>query len=1086
MSEPTSPWTSAGLDSPACRAREELARPFRLIMFDWDGTAVEGRSADATRVTSLIDRILATGTRVAIVTGTKLQNVLAQLGEGLAIPHRRLLFVAANRGSEVFAFDRRGDPIPVFVRTATPEENAKLDAAATEIVARLTKLTGLSFGLVRDRLNRRKIDLIPTPEWADPPKSAIGALLNATEARLRGAGLGRGVREAFEVSLRVAHELGLPDARVTSDVKHVEVGLTDKRDAVAYLLTEVAAPLAIPSHDILVLGDEFGPLGGFEGSDSKMLDLPGIEGATVVSVGPEPAGAPPSVLHLGGGPARFCELLEDQLDLNRRLGCFATPRDAAWIVEEGGFEVAREHEIESILSLANGYLGTRGSLAEGSSVSRPATFLAGAFEASNDLARVPELVVLPDWGRIRVSVEGEEISVERGTMTGHRRVLDMRRGVLFREGVAHARSGHITAIRTIHAASLANRHLLFEGIELTPSNYSGWVRVETLLSGEVRSASGALHWQSFTPVGSEEGPTLLAHTYSGLSIAIASRSRAGVSEEPPCFRETTAKSSSEACMIEVRASLPSQVFREVAIVSSRETNEPEALARKLRREAGARPFDAQLGDHSAAWQARWRDAAVEIDGAPRLERALRFALYHVLAVANPADPRTSIGARGLAGEAYRGHVFWDADVFVRPFYDHALPAASRAMLEYRYLTLDGARRKAKRLGYEGALYAWESADSGDEATPNYLVTPMGEVLRVRSGELEQHISADVAHAVDAYVRATGDDAFLREGGLEILVETARFWASRAALDEHGVAHIRGVIGPDEYHEDVDDNAFTNALARSNMATAVATATRLGDLGLFAPGEAARFTDLARRLHVGIDPETSVIEQFLGFSALEPIDLAQYEPRNVPIDMILGRARTQGSQIVKQADVVQWIAMRWDEIDEKVRRASFLYYEPRTAHGSSLSPGVHALVAARLGLMDLAARYLDETARIDLDDTMANASGGVHVAALGSLWQAIVFGCGGVRPAPFDDDTLILEPHLLKTMRHLGFPLLFRGRRLEIHLEPQGIEVQVEGDRPLSIRAIRRAQPIDVSAAPSRRYVLPMGDSAQGGWQETRP
>ncbi len=237
-----------------------------------------------------------------------------------------------------------------------------------------------------------------------------------------------------------------------------------------------------------------------------MVEVAAVRGAVVVSVGPEPGGAPASVLHLGGGPSRFCEILEEQLAVEARLGPFATPRDASWIIEESGFDVAREHEIESLMAIANGYLGSRASIAEGSSVSRPATFLAGAFEPSNDYAKVPELVILPDWGRVRVSVEGEPLTVERGVMQHHRRILDMRRGVLLREGVAHAAGGYVTSFRTVHAASLASRHLMLEGIELTPRNYSGSARLDAILTGDVQSASGASHWAEFTPVGGDEGP----------------------------------------------------------------------------------------------------------------------------------------------------------------------------------------------------------------------------------------------------------------------------------------------------------------------------------------------------------------------------------------------------------------------------------------------------------------------------------------------------------------------------------------------------------------------------------------------------
>src|SRR5262249_53951915 len=275
--------------------------------------------------------------------------------------------------------------------------------------------------------------------------------------------------------------------------------------------------------------------------------------------------------------------------------------------------------------------------------------------------------------------------------------------------------------------------------------------------------------------------------------------------------------------------------------------------------------------------------------------------------------------------------------------------AARSQLLYRHHTLPGAGRKARAHGFEGALYAWESADTGDEVTPSHIVTPMGDVLRVLSGEQEHHISADVAYAIWAYVRATDDEAIRLEGGLEILVETARFWASRVTRSAAGTYHIKKVIGPDEYHEEVDDNAFTNWMARHNLLIAADAAARLGGEALTRPGEIEHFRDIARGIVLGQDPETGLIEQFQGFFGLEHVDLGSFEPRTAPMDGLLGRARTQASQVVKQADVVALIALLWDELSPEARRANFLYYEPRTSHGSSLSPGTHALVAARLGL-----------------------------------------------------------------------------------------------------------------------------------------
>jgi kojibiose phosphorylase len=1028
---------------------------------DWEGAAIPVGTSDATRVARLFDEVLATGCRIVVIASANVESVVGRLGHQLKPENARRLFVSANRGSEMFGFDRKGTAVPVWRRAASPEEEASLDRIASEVEATLVRKTGLAFRVVRDRLNRREIDLIPEPAWGDPPKSKLGELLGAVEARLQGAGMRGGLREAFETTARIAHEHGLPSARITSDVKYIVIGLTDKSDAIKYVLEHVVQPLGVPARDILVVGDQFGPLGSLDSGDYRMRSLPGVFGAVVVSVGPEPGGSPPGVIHLGGGPERFWELLEEQLRAAERLGPFAPPRDAAWIVEETGFDVAREHELESLLTVANGYVGTRGSLPEGTSVSRPATFLAGAFVPSNDPSHVPELLVLPEWSRLRFAVAGEDVSVERGEILHHRRILDLRRAVLLRETEVRGRAGHVTHLRALRAASLAEPHNLIEAAELTPQNFTGNVSIEALLTGDARGASGAPHWAGF--VASVEGAfvTLHGRTKTDVTVVMTSRVEWPNGAGTKCERAAVGTEASERCEVLTKVGEPSRVFRTVSIHSSHDLVDP-ASGSDVRAATHAKPFLELLRDHEAAWAERWRRADVEIDGAPHVDRALRFGLYHLISAASPNNPRCSLGARGLSGDGYRGHVFWDTAIFAIPFYTYCYPETARSELEYRYRHLDAAQRKARAHGFSGALFPWESAATGEECTPAFVVSPLGRLVRVLCGEQEQHISADVAYATWHYARITGDQAFASGPGLELLVETARFWASRVEYAADGLAHIRRVIGPDEYHETVDDDAFTNWMARFNLRAAAneverwrrsgSTAARetLARLSL-GEQEPARWLRVGDDMYLGQDAKSGLIEQCAGFFGFEFIDLADYARRTVPVDMLLGHERTQRAQVVKQADVVQLLALLWDEVAPDARRANFLYYEPRTSHGSSLSPGVHALVAARLGLDDAALRYLSQTSDIDLSDNMGNATGGVHVAAMGSLWQAIVFGVAGVRHAPDRDDVLIVEPHMLRGFRHLGFPLSFRGCQLDVQMDANSVEIAMEGAHPLDLR-----------------------------------
>jgi len=485
--------------------------------------------------------------------------------------------------------------------------------------------------------------------------------------------------------------------------------------------------------------------------------------------------------------------------------------------------------------------------------------------------------------------------------------------------------------------------------------------------------------------------------------------------------------------------------------TSRDTDEPREMAGRQAKHA-IEDVNGVIAEHREAWLTRWKASDLRIEGDAAAQRALRFAIYHLSSASNPEDERVSIGARGLSGTAYKGHVFWDTDIFLLPFFILTYPEAARALVMYRYYTLAGARAKAARLGYRGALYAWESADTGEEMTPPFVVSPDGGIVRILTGEQEQHISADVAFGVWKYWEATGDEGFLVNAGAEILIETARFWASRAELEEDGRYHIRGVIGPDEYHEKVDDNAYTNGLAQWNLEVGEEVARLVAErwpeqwralsrrLGLEAE-EPRRWLQVARELYTGFDEQTGLFEQFRGYFGLEDIDLAPFAQRTAPMDVLLGRERIQRAKIIKQPDVVMLVHLLWERLPPEVRKANFEYYEPRCGHGSSLSPAIHALVAARLGDAALAERYFREAAEIDLSDNMGNAAGEVHVGALGGLWQATVFGFAGLR---FTDEGPEHRPNLPPSWRSLSMRFQWRGRWHELALPESGAERRITG------------------------------------------
>ena len=756
--------------------------------------------------------------------------------------------------------------------------------------------------------------------------------------------------------------------------------------------------------------------------------------------------------------------------------------DPGWLLVEDGVDPAREREIESLLALGNGYLGTRASIGEGGGFSHPATFIAGIYVADGGLG--PKLAVLPHWLHVAVTVENQLLSPDAGRVLAHRRTLDLRRGILWREWRQEDPSGRITRLVYHQLASLADRHLLLQSMAITAENYAGKISLTARLGPleatrtdveQVRAQSGALVMR-----------------VSGKEVAVAAASELqGPASPMPAGREGGVQQGGEERW-SWEASLGETVHlnRILAVFTSRDVASHAKAAFDHLTSTRARGVRAAAGAHVDAWRRKWDAADIRIVGDEKAQRALRFAIYHLIAAANPADEHVSIGARGLTGEAYRGHVFWDTEIYMLPFYVFTDPPAARALLMYRYHTLDAARRKAKAQGYAGALYAWESADTGDEVTPQTVVAPDGRLVVIRTGEREHHISADIAHGVWQYWRATGDDAFMVTAGIEILVETARFWASRAQVEPDGRAHIRQVIGPDEYHELVDDNAFTNVMAALNLeraADALAILSREQPDGWqrlsarldITENESRSWRTLAGKLVTGFDPATGVFEQFAGYFQLEEINAMAHQSCPTPIDVCLGAERVGRSKAIKQADVVALSALLWERWPVSVHEANFRYYEPRTAHGSSLSPAVHALVAARLGDLARAQAYFRQAAEIDLANNRGNAAGGVHMGALGGLWQAAVLGAAGLQ---LQETGIAIDPHLLPGWAELSFPVQWRGRllRLRFEADPRRIEVAVEKGDELTVAVIEGPA---CRARGGQRFALQGDRSGWGNWKE---
>jgi trehalose/maltose hydrolase-like predicted phosphorylase len=473
----------------------------------------------------------------------------------------------------------------------------------------------------------------------------------------------------------------------------------------------------------------------------------------------------------------------------------------------------------------------------------------------------------------------------------------------------------------------------------------------------------------------------------------------------------------------------------------------DACARAV--DAAETGFDQLRAEHARAWSERWDDADIVIEGDPELQLATRFSLFQLMASVRDTG-EAAVGARGLSGTGYRGHVFWDADTFVLPFLAATHPASARAMLEYRIQRLPAARAAARARNCNGARFPWESAGSGEDVTPTSARDRSGRVLPIRTGQLEEHIVAEIAWAANEYAAWTGDDEFRRAAGATLLVETARYWASRARFvgDQ---AHIFGVIGPDEYHEPVDDNAFTNVMARWNLRAAADAVTDAYDGCGVTDEEVARWRHVADALVDGHDTDTGIYEQFAGFYGLEPLLIADVAPRRpIAADMLLGAERVHRSQVIKQADVLMLCHLVPDEVEQGSLDANLGYYEPRTAHGSSLSPAIHAALYARAGDLDRALAALHIASRIDLDDLTGTTAAGLHLATMGGLWQALVYGFAGVRPR---HGRLIVDPQVPVSWPRFEVHVRYRSARVVIRMGRYSFTVEADQPIPLTVSGI---------------------------------
>ena len=763
--------------------------------------------------------------------------------------------------------------------------------------------------------------------------------------------------------------------------------------------------------------------------------------------------------------------------------------DDEWLIRESGWvpdtpNQHRQGDRESILALGNGYIGIRGALEESPAGATPQTYVAGVFDKST--AETVEIVNLPNPFDFRIYADGAPVAVDRMDVVSHERTLDMKKGLLFRETEYRSYSGRY-GYRSVRALSAHDKHIAMMRVSFVSYDSD----IDILVKSGIDASTMNIRPEMGTTVKhytTDEEDRIGNASYlsvmtkdSGIVVSYAAelsvrRSDDEVAESDKSDVVVDVVRTSEWCddrfteNVHFRAEkgVVYTVDRIVSVYTSRD------LPREQIRDASLNAlnrsseigFDRLLEAHIDSWNRTWEaaDIAIECAGAGDGERggegpdcdvsrALRFNLYHLLIAGSDSDDQVSIAPKALTAEWYGGHVFWDTELFVLPFFTFTDPAVARNLLLYRYHRLPAARKNAREYGFAGARFPWESADTGEEATPGDWFDKAGNLIMVHTMEREHHITADVAYAVYQYYMATGDSEFMSEYGAEIILESARFWASRGVRnDRTGRYEIRAVIGPNEYQECVNNNAYTNYLAGWNLRCAVSLCN---DPAITLPQPQPTMDELQewQRIADEIDftvRDDGMIEEFEGYFKRDNTVLSERNEMGMPVypDAAL-MDRVQETQLVKQADVVMLLHLFSDDFSLDVKRKNLEYYERRTTHESSLSPPIYAILYAETGDVDAAYRYFKYALYGDLGGNYGNTHHGIHSASMGGVWQAVVFGFAGVR---MKESVLAVNPRLPDEWIRLRFNLCWHGARLKFEISRSEVSISAgsAGDLPVSL------------------------------------
>jgi len=713
-------------------------------------------------------------------------------------------------------------------------------------------------------------------------------------------------------------------------------------------------------------------------------------------------------------------------------------------------------QTETIYALANGYLGLRGDFEESTPVSHPGAFLNGFYEtwpivygeSAYGFAKTGQTIVnATDAKAIRLYVDDEPFEVQDANLLEFRRRLDWRAGTLDREIVYETPAGKRVAIHSRRMVSMVHRHLALQRYEVRCLNHTA----HFTLSSEMltRRLDGVAGEDDPRTVGHFDGRVLepvaqrdhgrrvvLCHRTHSSGIRLACGIDHQIATAGRCRRTTrcTPDRAEVVFSVDVEREQPVELTKFMAYHFAEDCDVEELCNRAERTldrnmEIGAERLFEEQREH---YDAFWERADVEVEGDPAVQQAVRFNLFQVRQATARAEGH-GVPAKGLTGQGYEGHYFWDGEIYVLPYVIYTHPREAGNLLHFRRAQLDKARERARELHHEGAMYPWRTIN-GEEASAYYA-----------AGTAAYHINADITYAMRKYALATLDERFLRRDGVDVLIETARMWLSLGYFSERkgGAFCINNVTGPDEYAAVVDNNRFTNMMARQNLWMAVRAVNlvrlfhtedydQMVERTGLDPAELDDWQKAADRMYLAVDEKTGIHPQDDSFLDKAVWDCAATPPDKHPLLLHYHPLTLYRHQVLKQADVVMALFLLGQDFTLEEKRRNFDYYDPLTTRDSSLSSCVQSIVATEVGYEDRAMEYFLEAVLVDLADIGGNVIDGVHIASAGGVWMALVYGFGGMRDYQGELD---FHPRLPSIWSRLRFPVSWRGRRIEVDLRP---------------------------------------------------